>query len=121
MWDYLLQSQVGEIRIQNLQGLGASYRMSGFFELKSEENMRVEFSGVAFGGHYGGHNVNIEISDEIKNKLQNLPELSSQEAIDELLSEVQRRILNGEMTVDFETIKNEEEQQNVDPFGNISA
>jgi hypothetical protein len=40
--------------------------------------------------------------------------------LDSLLAEVQRRILNSQMTVDFETIRNDAEDQNVDPFGNIS-
>ena len=119
--DTTLDALIGEIRIQNLEGLGASYRMSGFFVLKLKEEIQIEFSGVAFGGHYGGHNVNIQISEETKKKLSEILEFSSNESIDELLSEVQRRILNGDMTVDFQSIKNDEEQQNVDPFGNISA
>jgi hypothetical protein len=116
------QFEIGEIHIQSLEGLGASYRMTGFFSLKADpKDLKVDFNGVAFGGHYGGHNVNIEISDGLKEKIMSLPELNSQESVDAVLSEVQRRILTGDMTVDFETIRNEEETQNVDPFGNIST
>ncbi len=114
--------EVGEIRIETLEGLGASYRMTGHFVLNpGAKELKVKFNGVAFGGHYGGHNVNIEISEEVKEKLMEMPDLKTQENLEALLSEVQRRILTGDMTVDFETIKNEEEQQNIDPFGNIST
>jgi hypothetical protein len=114
-------SDIGEIHIQTLEGLGASYRMTGNFVYKGgPDEIKVDFSGVAFGGHYGGHNVSIEISDAFKEHLMSLPGLDSQDNLDALLAEVQRRILNGQMIVDFDTIKNEEEQQNVDPFGNIS-
>ena len=89
--------------------------------LKAENSeLKIDFNGVAFGGHYGGHNVNIEISDSFKEQLNRLPGLDSQEGLDTLLAEVQRRILNSQMTVDFDTIHNDEEQKNVDPFGNIS-
>jgi hypothetical protein len=118
----MAKPEIGEIHIETLEGLGASYRMTGYFMLNSEADvLKVSFNGVAFGGHYGGHNVSIEISLEFKERLMEMPNIKSQESLDALLSEVQRRILTGDMTVDFETIKNEEEQQNIDPFGNISS
>ncbi len=112
------EDSLGEVHITALEGLGASYRMSGYFKLKLEKLSRINFKGVAFGGHYGGHNVNISISPAAKKSLLSHSEFGGDEGkLDELLSEVQRRILNGEMTVDFDSIKKEDE--NVDGLGNI--
>jgi hypothetical protein len=91
--------------------------MKGFFKLDLDGIMsRVNFRGVAFGGHYGGHNVNIEISSVAKKKLSKF--FNSPEEIEELLTEVQRRILNGEMIVEFDRLKH---GPDVDPFGNIAS
>jgi hypothetical protein len=111
--------KLGEIHILSLEGLGASYRLKGFFELKvNNTTKKINFKGVAFGGHYGGHNVNIEISPRAASSILSIEEFKENKVkLDELLSEVQRRILNGEMIVEFERLKQE---TNVDPFGNIS-
>jgi hypothetical protein len=91
--------------------------MKGFFKVKIDGSQkRVNFKGVAFGGHYGGHNVSIEVSPVALKNLEAF--LKDKDRIEELLSEVQRRILNGEMTVEFNKLK---QGPNVDPFGNISS
>ena len=111
------EDELKEIHIQSLEGLGASYRMRGFFKLNLKGSLKkVNFKGVAFGGHYGGHNVNIEISSTSLRKLEK--EFDNREQVEELLSEVQRRILNGEMIVEFERLK---QGPDIDPFGNISS
>lgn len=80
--------------------------------------MKINFKGVAFGGHYGGHNVNIEISSKAMNDLLAIEQFNNRKKVDYLLSEVQRRILNGDMIVEFDRLKL---GPNVDPFGNISS
>ena len=82
--------------------------MSGFFKIQSEGKLlKINFKGVAFGGHYGGHNVNIEISPRARQKIMALRRFQNDKAIDEILSEVQRRLLNGEMVVEFQKLKPE--------------
>jgi hypothetical protein len=111
------ENELEEIHIQSLEGLGSSYRMKGFFRLNVKGSLkRVNFKGVAFGGHYGGHNVSVEISQTAMKSLEGV--FKNKERIEDLLSEVQRRILNGEMTVEFDRLK---QGPNVDPFGNISS
>jgi hypothetical protein len=111
------ENELKEIHIQSLEGLGASYRIKGFFKLDMNGSQsKVNFKGVAFGGHYGGHNVNIEISSTAMKNLEKI--FKSKQQIDDLLSEVQRRILNGEMIVEFDRLK---QGPNADPFGNISS
>jgi hypothetical protein len=106
-----------EIHILALEGLGSSYRMKGFFQVDlNGTKSKINFKGVAFGGHYGGHNVNIEISSVAKKNLAKF--FKGNQEIEDLLSEVQRRILNGEMIVEFDRLK---EGPNVDPFGNIAS
>ncbi|MDH2900998.1 MAG: hypothetical protein PXY39_08500 [archaeon] len=111
------ENELGEVHIQSLEGLGASYMMKGFFKLKvNSSTKRINFKGVAFGGHYGGHNVSIEISQTAMKGLERV--LKNKEQIEDLLSEVQRRILNGEMTVEYDKLR---QGPNIDPFGNISS
>jgi hypothetical protein len=111
--------ELGEIHIRSLEGLGASYRLTGFFELRANNQKRkINFKGVAFGGHYGGHNVNIEISPKAEKSILSIKGFKEKKKLDALLSEVQRRILNGEMVVEFDRLK---QGANIDPFGNISS
>lgn len=111
--------ELGEIHILSLEGLGASYRLTGFFELRADNKKRkINFKGVAFGGHYGGHNVNIEISPRAARYIHSIKGYKEKKKFEELLSEVQRRILNGEMIVEFDKLR---QGANADPFGNISS
>ncbi len=89
--------------------------MKGYFRLEQERPLRINFKGIAFGGVYGGHNVNIEISQAAKKKLASSG-LDS-DGIEELLVEVQRRIMGDDMIVEFDKIKPEQ----TDALGNISA
>jgi hypothetical protein len=92
-----------------LEGLGSSYRMKGFFTLKDsqEGELKVNFEGVAFGGNYGGHNVSVSLSDD--DKVAIIKEKNSTESeLEDLLSEVQRKMLNNELIVEYEKIKPEE-------------
>ncbi len=110
---------LGEIHILSLEGLGASYRLTGFFEMRvNKKKRKINFKGVAFGGHYGGHNVNIEISPRAARSILSIKGFREEKKLEDLLSEVQRRILNGEMIVEFDRLK---QGANVDPFGNISS
>ena len=105
-----------DIHIDSLEGLGASYQLKGYFEIKIKQSTeKIRFKGVAFGGHYGGHNVNVNISPKARTKLKISYDDSK---IEDILSEVQRKILNGDMVVEFEQLK---QGVNVDPFGNIST
>ena len=92
--------------------------MKGYFTMqtKSGEAVKVPFEGVAFGGNYGGHNVNVNISDEERSLLSRDVEDSNAEQIEDLLSEIQRRLLNNEMIVDYDKIK-PEEHENLDGLG----
>jgi hypothetical protein len=111
-----MQSEViREIHLTSLSGLGSSYKLRGYFLLRTNENDKEEhkimFKGVAFGGLYGGHNVNVEISRISKRKIMDLlgkGKSDGEREVDELLSEVQRRILQGDMVVEFEKIKQQE-------------
>lgn len=92
--------------------------MAGFFKLKSEAKvLKINFKGVAFGGHYGGHNVSVEISARAKQKIMELKKFQNDRAIDEILTEVQRRLLNGEMVVEFQKLK----QEGTDALGNMTV
>ncbi len=105
-----------DIHLTWLSGLGSSYRMKGYFRLGvNNSRLKVSFRGVAFGGLYGGHNVSVEISKLWKKKLH---EVNIDESkIEELLIEVQRRIMQGDMIVEFERIKPE----GSDAHGNLTA
>ncbi len=83
--------------------------MKGFFTLRHSKvgELKINFEGVAFGGNYGGHNVNVNVPEDDRKLLQrekNSPETE----IEDLLSEIQRRLLNNEMIVEYENIKPEE-------------
>ena len=79
--------------------------------------MKVDFTAVAFGGNYGGHNVNVQISESMTNELIRSKRCTADE-VEELISEVQRRMLNNEMIVEYDKLKPESDSQ--DPFGNIN-
>lgn len=113
-----LIDDLGQVHLTWLEGLGASYRMKGYFMVKyaSSREMRVEFEGVAFGGNYGGHNINVQISEEIKMELVKSKNCSESE-VEALISEVQRKMLNNEMIVEYEKLKPETSAD--EPFGNI--
>jgi hypothetical protein len=97
-----------EVHVTWLEGLGASYRIKGYFTLKSgsEGKLSVEFDAVAFGGNYGGHNINVQLSEAATEDLKERRNWSRPE-IEELISEVQRRMLNNEMIVEYEKLKPE--------------
>jgi hypothetical protein len=105
----LIVDDLEEVHLTALEGLGSSYRMKGFFTLKdpSREEIKISFEGVAFGGNYGGHNVNVNISPEDRERLIREKKCADAE-LEELLSEVQRKLLNNEMIVEYENIKPEE-------------
>ncbi len=99
---------LNEVHIISLAGLGSAYQIKGYFtlHLAGDTRFKVNFKGVVYGGFYGGHNVSIEISRIARNKLVAAAGLGPTD-LDELLSEVQRRLLNGEMIVDYKKIKPE--------------
>jgi hypothetical protein len=105
----LLVDDLGEVHLVALEGLGSSYRMKGFFTIhwKGVE-LKVNYEGVAFGGNYGGHNVSVNINDPEKKMLREKFATRDTE-LEELLSEVQRRLLNNEMIVEYESIKPQEQ------------
>jgi hypothetical protein len=106
-----------EVHVTWLEGLGASYRIKGYFIVAPETNQsKVEFDAVAFGGNYGGHNVNVQIDDAAKKLLMQSSNLTD-EQVEELISEVQRKMLNNEMIVEYEKLKPETGQ---DPFENMA-
>src|SRR5579875_4033824 len=97
--------KVDEIHLQSLMGLGSSYQMKGYFILKSKnKSIKINFKGIAFGGHYGGHNVSIQVSAQARKNIVATGQFKDDADIDNLLSEVQRRILNGDMIVEFKNI-----------------
>jgi hypothetical protein len=100
---------IEEVHLTALEGLGSSYRMKGFFTLKDSEGgvLKINFEGVAFGGNYGGHNVNVNISPEDRESLIRLRKSTDAE-LEDMLSEVQRKLLNNELIVEYENIKPEE-------------
>ena len=113
-----LIDDLGQVHLTWLEGLGASYRMKGYFLVNSASGreMRVEFEGVAFGGNYGGHNLNVQISEEMKKDLVKSKNCSESD-VDALISEVQRKMLNNEIIVEFEKLKPETSAD--EPFGKI--
>ncbi|MHB8565973.1 MAG: hypothetical protein ACYC7D_02965 [Nitrososphaerales archaeon] len=108
--------EIKEVHVISLAGLGASYRMIGYFSLETMEGkiVKINFKGLAFGGHYGGHNVNVQISPKAKKNIIAARSCSALE-VDSILAEVQRRMLNGEMIVEYDKIKPE----NPEPLGNL--
>jgi hypothetical protein len=113
-----LVQDLGEVHVTWLEGLGAAYRIQGFFVVTSVDKteMKVEFGAFAFGGNYGGHNVNVQISEESRNELMKAKSCTNDE-VEELISEVQRRMLNNEMIVEYDKLKPESDSK--DPFGSI--
>jgi hypothetical protein len=106
----MLVDDIEEVYLTTLEGLGSSYRMKGFFTLKSNKTkttLKIFFEGVAFGGNYGGHNVNVSISEEEKRVIEKEINTSTNEEIDDLLTEIQRRLLNNEMVINYDTIQPE--------------
>lgn len=107
-----------EVHVTWLEGLGASYRIKGYFILNPEKTRKqFEFVAVAFGGNYGGHNVNVQIDDNVKKSLIDSNNMSEKQ-VEDLISEVQRRMLNNEMIVEYDKLKPETDGQ--DPFANMS-
>ena len=102
-----LVDRLDQVCLTSLEGLGASYRMKGYFTLRSEAGalLNISFEGVAFGGNYGGHNVNVNLTDEEKAVIKRQLATTGDEEFDELLSEVQRRLLNNEMNIEYDGIK----------------
>ena len=80
------------------------------------EDLKIEFNAVAFGGNYGGHNVNVQISEQMIAELMKTKKCSA-EQVEELISEVQRRMLNNEMIVEYDKLKPATDDS--DPLGNI--
>ena len=77
---------------------------------------KINFKGVAFGWHYGGHNVSVELSQKARKTI--LASTGSTEAeIEELISEIQRRLLNGDMVVEYDKLKPESH----DSLGSITT
>jgi len=111
----MLVDRLEQVYLTSLEGLGSSYRMKGYFTLGSTfgSTTKVSFEGVAFGGNYGGHNVSVNISDEDKMAISSG---ASSDEIEDLMSEIQRRLLNNEMIVDYDNIK-PETHENVDGLG----
>jgi hypothetical protein len=104
----LLVDLLNNVYITSLDGLGSSYRMKGYFTLALESGQHqdeIAFEGVAFGGAYGGHNVSVSIDDDEKRKLARFSQDGGEQEIEELLTEIQRRLLNNEMIVDYDKIK----------------
>jgi hypothetical protein len=100
--------KIEQVYLVSLEGLGSSYRLKGYFTLKSKnELLKVPFEGVAFGGNYGGHNVNVTIENAERSSIESSGVTS--EEIEELLTEVQRRLLNNEMIVDYSEIKRDDQ------------
>jgi len=116
----VLIDDLEQVYLTSLEGLGSSYRIKGYFTLRfsSEENLKIPFEGVAFGGNYGGHNVNIIISDEEKRELMKRENDSDECHIEALLTEVQRRLLNNEMIVEYDSLK-PEESGDLEGFGKL--
>jgi hypothetical protein len=101
-----LVEQLHEIHVTSLDGLGASYRITGYFTVRSdrEKESRIDFNAVAFGGNYGGHNVNVQITESAVNELRQGDKFSEMD-VDTLIVEVQRRMLNNEMIVEYDQLK----------------
>ncbi len=116
----MLIDSLDQVYITSLEGLGSSYRMRGYFtlDLKSQGSLKISFDGVAFGGNYGGHNVNVSISEEERRTIITKTGVANDQEIDDLISEVQRRLLNNEMVVEYDSIK-PESQEDVGGLGKI--
>jgi hypothetical protein len=116
----VLTDDLEQVYLTSLEGLGSSYRMKGYFTLKSnsERNTKIFFEGVAFGGNYGGHNVSVSITEEEKQALLKTENNTSEVQIEDLLTEVQRRLLNNEMIVEYGSIK-PEEPGDLEGFGKL--
>lgn len=107
----MLSERLAQVYLTSLEGLGSSYRMKGYFTLKSSSgDANFGFEGVAFGGNYGGHNVSINLEEDERSRIS--VEAGGNEAeIEDLLSEIQRRLLNNEMVVEYEGIKQEKHDE----------
>ena len=116
----MLVEDLEQVYITSLEGLGSSYRMKGYFTMKLNhaEPLKILFDGVAFGGNYGGHNVSVSISEDEKQLLLKKDNNVSDEQLEELLTEIQRRLLNNEMIVVYDSIK-PERQEGFDNFSKI--
>ena len=116
----VLVEDLEQVYITSLEGLGSSYRMKGYFTMKLNhaEPLKILFDGVAFGGNYGGHNVSVSISEDEKQLLLKKDNNVSDEQLEELLTEIQRRLLNNEMIVEYDSIT-PERQEGFDNFSKI--
>jgi len=105
----MLDKFLEDVHVTSLEGLGSSYRLKGYFILKPNNHppLKINFDGVAFGGNYGGHNVSLNISSEDKDSITRNVGGTDQQQIEDLISEIQRRLLNNEMIVDYDAIKPE--------------
>jgi hypothetical protein len=113
-----LFDKIEEVKVTSLKGLGASYRIAGAFRIraKDERLTKIQYKGVAFGGHFGGHNVNVQISSSARKKIIAALGCTDQE-VDNILAEVQRRLLNGEMIVEYDKLKPDEQN----PVGSLGT
>jgi hypothetical protein len=113
----MLIEDLEQVYLNSLEGLGSSYRMKGYFVLKRKDSapLKIPFEGVAFGGNYGGHNVSVSLAEDEKKLLGSEANVTQ---IDDLLTEIQRRLLNNEMIVEYDQIK-PEEHGDLEGFGKI--
>lgn len=116
----MLDELLDDVHVTSLEGLGSSYRMKGYFVLKLNDRtpLKINFEGVAFGGNFGGHNVSVNITDEDRQIIANTIDEVNEAQIEDLISEIQRRLLNNEMIVDYDAIK-PENQDGTDSLGGI--
>lgn len=117
----LLIDDIEEVHITSLEGLGSSYRINGYFILKPDDDnqkLKLLFEGVVFGGTYGGHNVSVNMSKEERESLMSKKIGATEEELETLLTEVQRRLLNNEMIVDYGNLK-PESREDIDGLNGI--
>lgn len=107
-----LEDLVDDVHLTSLEGLGSAYRMKGYFILKLDKQppLKINFDGVAFGGNYGGHNVSLNVSEEDKQMILRLVTGSNGTEVEDLITEVQRRLLNNEMVVDYDALRPESQE-----------
>lgn len=79
-----------EVYVESLDEQGRATYISGHFEFS---NVRLKFDAIAMEG-YGGPNVAATLPDETTSSLRKMA--LNDEAVDELITAVQRKIMEGE-------------------------
>lgn len=100
-----------QVHIESLDEQGRATYISGYFEYRSK---RLKFDAIGMEG-YGGPNIAATMSDETLAELRKLG--MDTDAIDELITALQRKIMEGEAHIELRADNDSSKKSNATTSG----